>query len=113
MAKAKEKSEGLFGDILGNHAIMKVLGFMMKKPDSDFSISQIAKGAGIGRTTLFRIFDTLEGFSIIKKTRVIGNAKLYALNIGNPFVKKLLDLYASIYASLAEEDVKGVKKARL
>ena len=40
----------------------------------DYSISDIAEGAGIGRTTLFRIWNDFIELNIVKNTRNIGNA---------------------------------------
>ncbi|MBS3072853.1 hypothetical protein J4477_03410, partial [Candidatus Pacearchaeota archaeon] len=60
------------------------------------SISDIAEGANIGRTTLFRIFEDLLKNKIIIHTREIGNAKLFRLNINNPFVKKMIEIFDEI-----------------
>jgi len=62
----------------------------------DYSISDIAEGAGIGRTTLLRIWDDFVELGIVKPTRVIGNAKLYKLNMENAFVRKMVDLFDTL-----------------
>ena len=62
----------------------------------DYSISDIAEGAEIGRTTLFRVFDDLVKSSVIIPTRQIGNAKLFRLNTKNPFVKKIVELFDEV-----------------
>jgi len=62
----------------------------------DYSISDIAEGAEIGRTTLFRIFDDLLKTGIIVPTREIGNAKLFKLNMKNVFVQKMVAIFDEV-----------------
>ena len=88
--------ETIFTKAIGNTPKIKVLEFLIEGRELDYSISDIAEGAGIGRTTLFRIWDDLLELKIIKPTREIGNAKLYKLNMENPFVKKMIGLFDSI-----------------
>src|SRR3989344_9323729 len=88
--------ETIFTKAIGNTQKIKVLEFLIEGRELDYSISDIAEGAGIGRTTLFRIWDDLLELKIIKPTREIGNAKLYKLNMENPFVKKMIGLFDSI-----------------
>ena len=65
---------------------------MLTERDLDFSITDMAKNAGIGRTTLYRIWDSLIKNNIIVPTRVIGKAKLYKLNKENFKIKKLMEI---------------------
>ena len=62
----------------------------------DHSIGDIAEGAGINRITLFRMWNELEKLKIIIHTRNIGNAKLYKINLTNPYVKMVADLFDKI-----------------
>lgn len=88
--------ETIFIKVVGDTPKMRVLEFLIEGRELDYSISDIAEGAGIGRTTLFRIWKNLEQLKIIKPTRVIGNAKLYKLNIENHIVKKFIELFDSV-----------------
>ena len=88
--------ETIFTRAIGNTPKIKVLEFLIEGRELDYSVSDIAEGAGIGRTTLFRIWDDFVELSIVKPTRVIGNAKLYKLNIENNFVKKIIDLFDTL-----------------
>lgn len=85
--------ETLFRKTLGDTPRIRVLEFLIEGRELDYSISDIAEGADIGRTTLFRIWDDLKKAQIIKHTRVIGNAKLYQLNLENLFVRKMISLF--------------------
>ena len=88
--------ETIFTKAIGNTPKIKVLEFLMEGRELDYSVSDIAEGAGIGRTTLFRIWNDFVDLGIVKHTRDIGNAKLYKLNISNSFVKKMIDLFDSL-----------------
>lgn len=86
----------LFRKAFGDTPKIRVLEFLIEGRELDYSISDIADGAEIGRTTLFRIWNDLEKAKIIKSTRQIGNAKLFKLNMENPFVKKLIEIFDEI-----------------
>ncbi len=86
----------LFRQALGDTPKIRVLEFLIEGRELDYSLSDIAEGAEIGRTTLFRIFDDLLKSEIIVPTRVIGNAKLFRLNKNSLFVKKMIALFDEI-----------------
>lgn len=88
--------ETIFTRAIGNTPKIKVLEFLIEGRELDYSISDIAEGAGIGRTTLFRIWKDLINLKMIKHTRDIGNAKLYKLNIENPFIKRMIEMFDTL-----------------
>ena len=88
--------ETIFTKAIGNTPKIKVLEFLIEGRELDYSISDIAEGSGIGRTTLFRIWNDFIELDIVKHTRDIGNAKLYRLNLSNPFVRKIADLFDTL-----------------
>ena len=85
--------ETIFTKTIGNTPKIKVLEFLIEGRELDYSISDIAEGAGIGRTTLFRVWNDLISSNVIKHTRNIGNAKLFKLNVKNAYVKSLIELF--------------------
>ena len=91
-----ESMETLFRQALGDNPKIRVLEFLIEGRELDYSISDIAEGAEIGRTTLFRIFDDLLKSGIIVSTRQIGNAKLFRLNKNNTLVRKMIELFDEI-----------------
>ena len=88
--------ETIFRKAIGDTPKIRVLEFLIEGRELDYSISDIAEGAEIGRTTLFRIWNDLIKLKIITHTRDIGNAKLYKLNLSNPFVKKMIELFDTL-----------------
>lgn len=86
------ESKSLFIEFMGDSPTIKVLDYLLTERDLDFSISDMARNAGIGRTTLYRILDNLIKNRIIVPTRIIGKAKLYRLNKENIKIKKLMEI---------------------
>ena len=86
----KEKS--LFIEFMGDSPVARVLDYLLTERDLDFSITDMAENAGIGRSTLYRVFDNLIKNKIIIHTRDIGRAKLFKLNKDNPKIKKLMEI---------------------
>ena len=89
-------SETKFTKVLGDSPKVKVLEFLIEGRELDYSLTDIAEGSGMGRTTLFRIWDDLVALKMVKQTRTIGNAKLFKLNIKNSFVQKLVEIFDEI-----------------
>ncbi|HLD86672.1 MAG TPA: hypothetical protein VJB12_01275 [Candidatus Nanoarchaeia archaeon] len=90
------KGTSIFRSLFGDTPKIRVLEFLLSARDLDHSIGAIAKGAGINRVTLFRIWQEIERSSLVTHTRRIGNAKLFALNTKNPYVRDLMVLFDSI-----------------
>jgi len=86
------EDKSLFIELLGDSPTVRILDYLLTERDLDFSITDMAKNAGIGRATLYRIWDELIKHKLIMPTRIIGKAKLYKLNITNPKVKKLIEI---------------------
>ncbi len=95
----------LFTKVVGSTAKTRVLEFLIEGRELDYSLSDIAEGANIGRTTLFRIWSDFEKLKLVKQTRTIGNAKLFKLNKDNLFIKSLISLFDTILKESAKENL--------
>ena len=73
--------------------MIKIMDYLITERELDFSITDMAKNAGIGRATLYRLWDDLIKNKIILHTRDIGKAKLFKLNVGNSKINKLIEIY--------------------
>jgi len=98
----------LFRELLGDNPKIRVLEYLMEGRELDHSIGDIAEGAGINRVTLFRMWNDIEKLKIVIHTRNIGNAKLYKLNMNNPQVRLVVELFDKIINVDFKEEV--VKK---
>ena len=83
----------IFREIFGDTPKVRVLEYLLEGRELDHSIGDIAEGAGINRVTLFRLWPEIEKSKLVEHTRNIGNAKLFKLNVKNPNVKILVEVF--------------------
>ena len=86
------ETKSLFIEFMGDSPKIRVLDYLITERDLDFSITDMAGNAGIGRATLYRLWDSLVKNQIIIPTRTIGKAKLFKLNKDNPKIRKLIEI---------------------
>src|SRR3989344_209684 len=87
-----QTKKSLFIELFGESPTIKVLDYLLTERELDFSISDMARNSGIGRATLYRIWEQLIQNQIIIPTRTIGKSKLHKLNVNNPKIKKLIEI---------------------
>ena len=92
----EEKS--LLLNLTGEVPLFKIIDFLLENKGMDFSKSNISKGAGISRASLFNYWNEIEKHGIVKVTRSFGKTKLYALNITNPVAQKIMELEKTLIA---------------
>ena len=84
----EEKS--VFVEYFGDYPLIRVLDFLIDGRDMDYSMTEIAKNSGVGWAAFSDIWLQLTKKEILLFTRKIGNAKLFRLNVKNPWVKELI-----------------------
>ena len=77
---------------IGENPVFKIVDFLIENKGLDVTKKEIIEGAGVSRATLFKFWKQLEEQEIVIVKRKFGKTKLYALNIKNPIIKKLLEL---------------------
>ena len=87
------EDKSLFIQFMGESPTIKILDYLLTERELDFSITDMAENSGIGRATLYRIWDSLIKNKIIVHTRIIGKAKLFRLNMDNLKIKKLIEIH--------------------
>ncbi|MBS3128730.1 hypothetical protein J4410_06310 [Candidatus Woesearchaeota archaeon] len=109
----EEKSS--FRLVFGDAPIVKVIDFFLDNREFDYSLTDIAKNSDIGWSTLHLFWKEIVNLGIVVKTRKIGNAELYKLNIANPIVKKLTEIDSAISKRLMQQEMakQGINKQRL
>ncbi len=83
----------MFIEFMGDSPMIRVMNYLLTERELDFSITDMARNSGIGRATLYRIWDNLIRNNIIIHTRNIGTAKLFRLNAENVKIRKLIEIY--------------------
>jgi len=90
MKKEEQEEQSIFVEYFGSSPYVKVLDFLIGGQEFDYSMTEVARGAGVGWSAFTRIWGQLLKRGIIIPTRAIGNAKLFKLDKKNPFVEKLI-----------------------
>lgn len=86
----------LFVKFLGDTPKIRVLDMLITGRELDYSISDIARRAGIGRATFYRMIKELLRNKVIMATRKFGNIQLYRLNQENIMVRELVKMYDNL-----------------
>ncbi|MBI3051522.1 hypothetical protein HYY74_03625 [Candidatus Woesearchaeota archaeon] len=109
----QEKSS--FRLVFGDAPVVKVLDFFLENREFDYSLTDIAKNSDIGWSTLHKFWNDLVKLEVVTKTRRIGRAELYRLNMGSPLVRKLIEIDNDISKKLIQQELmshqKKLKKA--
>ena len=83
----------------------KILDHMVSMRDFDYSISDISKISGVGFKTTLNIIHKLEEQGVLKRTRQIGNALLYRLNLDSTQAKSINKLAFEIAKKRIREKI--------
>ena len=94
-----------FRMIFGDSPVVKVIDFFLDNREFDYSLTDIAKNSDIGWSTIHQFWTDLVKLGIVIKTRRIGRAELYKLNLTSQLVKKLIDLDISISKKLMNKEL--------
>ena len=94
-----------FRIVFGDSPIVKVIDFFIDNREFDYSLTDIAKNADVGWSTIHQFWTDLVKLGIATKTRRIGKAELYKLNMTSPLVKKLIDLDIAVSKKLMTEEL--------
>ena len=82
---SEDHEETLFLRTFGiKSPVFRILDILMDNKAYDYSKTDIAKGAGISRTTLSPAWVNLEKNGLVSETREVGRAKMYKLNLKSP-----------------------------
>ena len=100
----------IFIEFMGDSPMIRVMDYLLTERELDFSITDMARNSGIGRATLYRIWDNLTRNNIIIHTRDIGKAKLFKLNTKNAKIRKLIEIYDMlVLEGLKNQNQKKIK----
>ena len=98
------KEKTLFRSFVGDYPTTRILEFLIEGRSFDYSLTDISQGSEVSWRTIHRTWPNFIKNKIVITTRTIGRARIYKLNIDNPSVKKLIELFDSIL----ESDLKNI-----
>lgn len=81
----------------------KILDFLVTFKDFDYSISDISKNSGVGFKTTLNEIRKLEENGVIKRTRTVGKAIMYRLNLDSSQARSIKNLAFEIASKRAQE----------
>ena len=82
--------------VLGSSPINRVLDFLIENDRENWSMYEISKNAGVGYSTLKILLPEMEKRKLLIIKKRIGRIKLYTINVQNPIVHKIIELYKVI-----------------
>ena len=85
-----------FMEVLSKSPQFKVLTILAQRPQEELTKTEIAQRAGIGRTTLYRVWNDLERMRAIAPSRHVGAVTLYRMNPQSPVVQSFLSITKSL-----------------
>ncbi len=85
-----------FMEVLSKSPQFKVLTILAQRPQEELTKTEIAQRAGIGRTTLYRVWNDLERMKAIAPSRHVGAVTLYRMNAQSPVVQSFLSITKSL-----------------
>ncbi len=111
---ASGEDTATFLDALTRSPQLKVLSVLVERPQEELTKTEIAQKAGIGRTTLYRVWDDLEKMKAIAPSRHVGAVTLYRLNPQSSIVHSLMNItegLRSVTSAVGRiEEVREVEK---
>jgi len=102
----------VFREFVGDYPGIRLLEFLIEGRFFDYTLTDIAKKAGVSWRTLHRIWPNFVKNKIVIITREIGRIKLYKLNIENTAVMKLVELFDNLLENdmdRLEQKAKAIK----
>ncbi|MBI5224733.1 hypothetical protein HY989_02590 [Candidatus Micrarchaeota archaeon] len=102
--------------VFGDRPIPKVLDFLLAHRHWDYPLSAIEEATGISYRTLQVVVPDLVKSRMIRETREVGKAKMYAINYDSLLVQKLhafsiqADLEAAQQEAIIATKIPAVRK---
>ena len=99
------EEETILTHLLGNTPKVKIIDLLLIGKELDYSITDMAEAAGIGRATIYRMLDDMIKKEIIKPTRRLGRIQLYQINMANPSVALLWEMLKKLMKINSEKEI--------
>ncbi len=93
-----------FLKVEGKSVKNRILSFLVVHSDFDYSMKEIAKHSKVSYTSLKAIWEGFRQNKIVVRTRMVGKAKMYRLNLKNPVVNKFIDYYWAVVDSVVRRE---------
>jgi DNA-binding transcriptional ArsR family regulator len=78
-----------FGGVLGDSSELRILRELLSDPTHDYMKLELARDAGVTRTTLDRVWSTFLEHDMVHEVRKLGRIRTYRINAKHPLVRDL------------------------
>jgi DNA-binding IclR family transcriptional regulator len=78
-----------FTSVFGDAPHVRVIDFLLTTQAPDHTLTDIARGAGVARPTVYKVVGGLVDQGFISETRTVGNSRFFTLNVKSRAVKAL------------------------
>ena len=99
-----EMEESLLIQFIGDNPATRIMDFLIDNKGMDYSKKDIAEGAGISKAALFKYWNKMETFGLVRETRRFGKTRLYTLNTEGEVTKELLKLESTLIKNAMEAE---------
>lgn len=99
------EQESILIELFGKTPELRVMDFLIDNNIFDFTKTEIAKGAGITRPTLYKFWDKMEKNRLVVKSRKINRTQLYKVNLESPVVKRIMEIEMNVSLSEIQDQV--------
>ncbi len=103
----EENQWGEFCNTFGASPKNRVIEFFLEAEGLDFGIGDVAEETGLNRATAYNVMAELVEEKVIMSTRVLGRTQLYKLNLGNPKVEALREVFKLLMERIVQEQAVG------
>ncbi len=96
------EEESVFLDHVGDSPRMRLLQYFIEGREMDYCMTDLLN-ANVSWGTLHTLVPALLKLGMIHKTRTIGRATLYKINVHNTTIKELIYLYDTLIIEAAQK----------
>lgn len=77
-------------EFFGDSPFLRILDHFIDRRPFDCSKEEVITETGIARNSLFTLWEKVEKYGLVKRTRTVGRTTMYTLDVANPIVKAVL-----------------------
>ncbi|MHB8584684.1 MAG: winged helix-turn-helix domain-containing protein [Thermoplasmatota archaeon] len=79
-------------DLFGEHPDVRILEFLANHLEFDYTISEIARNAGVSRPATYKVVDRFLASGVLVRTRRVGGSWFFRLSANHALVRPFLDM---------------------
>lgn len=98
MTNEPEFIESNFLRLLGNRSAMRIVELFIEESPNNLNKTEVGIKLSMGRNTLYKVWDLLDEYHILKTVDSIGRGRIYVLDKENRLTMLLIKVKAAIDA---------------